>query len=374
MDVEQSDVVVFGSRQTDGTFLVHEVIKGDESLDSTALTSPAIELGDGPRLLFGQHADAGAIRWTKSALASGEVLKFLSVAMRAPTAGPDRLRTFWPYLASRDPRIADDAYYQFAKSEYPHVREFARLSDRREIVAAIESPETLPHFRILMFRLLGVCGESPDAEIAWKLITADQAGKLRGLETVIASYLSLARQEGLEKIRQHILSNPKVGFAVLMAAIEAIRFHVTNEDRIPREELARAMHDVLDHREIADVALSELAEWHDWSAVAKAVDLFRNAPPDRRWLRVAAAKYLLACPLSTVRDSLAMLEPIDASAIQQARTGEVPVGAIRRATELSSPGPRVVLWLTSPWVAFPGLAVVIGVAGLMVRRHRIRRA
>jgi hypothetical protein len=372
MDAEAADVVLHGAKQADGSFYVHDVLKGASLIHADTVGHVSIVRSSQPYLLFGKTTRTGHSEWTRATPASNVVLEFLSRAMGAAESGPQRLHVFWPYLWSSDSSVADDAYYQFAKENYQQIKAFASHVDRQQVIAAIEQPGLLPHFRLLMLKLLGACGEPSDAEIPWQILTSSDVRQLRGLETVIASYLSLAGHEGLERLTQVLLRDRDTDYAVTFAAIQAIGFQLTEEEKIPRVELLKALHSLLDNQEIADVVLADLAEWDDWTAVDKANELFRRAAPDRPWLRVAAAKYLIACPEPEAKKALAELRKVDSAAIRLAETGRDAPARIHPGWPGKISGARIFLWLTSPWGIVSLATAVLGSASIVTLRRRIR--
>src|SRR5262245_54165216 len=96
---------------------------------------------------------------------------------------------------------------------------------------------------------------------------AEPAGEFRaGIEAVMAAYLLLRGERGLQVIEELKLHDKTQPFSETYAAMEAVRFLWQYGDcRIARGRLQAALHPMIDRPEVADLVICCLARWKDWS-------------------------------------------------------------------------------------------------------------
>ena len=370
LDVEEFPIVVFGVRQPDGTFEVHRVLKGDEFLDA----SEAIAIPDAQpnlaTLAFGESID-GSIAWTKAQPIEMAEFRYLLGALDALAQDPIAIRYFYPYLGDRRPAIADDAFYQFARTDYAVLDQAKGQFDRDHLLEIIASPDAMSELRELAYKLLGMVGNEGDAHLPLAVIQAPDAANQRSLKTLIASYLALAGDAGLQRIENEYLANLEAKYELTHAAIEAIRFHLEETNRFERRQLLDSLHIVLGNAEISDVVLPDLINAKDWTAIEKVAELFRNARADQRWVRVAAAKYLLAAPPKAVANVVSELRELDSSAFVEAETGKpsVPTNTARDTSAASRSAIDLLTgFLASPTIAAATIASVMAMLAIVAVR------
>ena len=125
-----------------------------------------------------------------------------------------------------------------------------------------------------------------------------------GLDALIACYLTLKGETGLPLVEELFLANKKADYADTYAAIMALRFHGTEGGVIDPKRLVKSLHHMLERPELADLVIPDLANWEDWAAMDRLVDLFKTADEKNSWVRVPVINYLRACPLPKAKELL----------------------------------------------------------------------
>ena len=191
--------------------------------------------------------------------------------------------------------------------------------DRERLVKLINKDKTSPNRRRLYFTMLGVCGNEEDAQMLEGLLKSGSRRKMRGLEALIACYLNLKGESGMELIQREFFENKDCEFTYTMLAMQALRFHAEETEVVPKERIIAAARKVLDNEEARDLVIPDLARWEDWSVMEKLVKIFKNSTEDDSWIRVPIASYLMACPLPEAKSHLKDLEVIDKASIVRAK-------------------------------------------------------
>lgn len=301
------------------TFEITKVLKGKQIVD-VGMEFKALLVGryrPGKEFLV-MGVDPPQIAWTTPIKASDRLIQYLEDIQTLPESGADRLAFFQQYFEDDISSIAFDAYDEFAKAPYADLIDLKDRMDAKQLMDWVKDPELAINRRRLYLTMLGVCGGAAEAEALEELITAGGSSNLRGLDALVASYLCLKGEAGVDLIEQKFLRNEKSEFTDTMGAVSAMRFHATEVDIIDREKIVTAIRSLLDRPKMADLIIPDLARWEDWSVMEKLVTMFKQSDDDKRWLRVPIVSYLIACPLPEAKVHLAELEKIDPAAIERA--------------------------------------------------------
>jgi hypothetical protein len=259
------------------------------------------------------------INWTTPMKATDRVLEYLGKLDKLPEKGADRLAFFQEYFEDEESLLAFDAYDEFAKAPYEDLIELKDRMDRKRIISLIQNDKTSPNRRRLYFTMLGVCGEEEDAKMLEELLVSGSRKKMRGLEALIACYLNLKGESGMDLIQKEFFENKDCEFTYTMLAMQALRFHAEETDLIPKDRIIAAARTVLDNDEARDLVIPDLARWEDWTVMEKLVSIFKTSGEDDNWIRVPIASYLMACPLPEAKTHLAELKELDAASIARAK-------------------------------------------------------
>lgn len=206
----------------------------------------------------------------------------------------ERLKYFARFLEYPDPLIAQDAWSEFANAAYEDIVPVAEELDPETIRGWVLSDETNPMRLGLYGLLLGLCGSPEDAPAIQEKILARSDTLRLGIDGVMAGYLLLTGAEGLELIEREKLVNPDAPFSETYAAMQALRFMWQYaQEAIPKERLTAAMRQMLDRPELADLIISDLARWEDWTVVDRLYEMYDSEGFSEPAIKRAIIRYFL---------------------------------------------------------------------------------
>ena len=196
--------------------------------------------------------------------------------------------------------------------------------DHDQLVKWVQDPEISASHRRLYFTMLGACGNAEDLPMLEKRMRGSDPQSKSGLDALIACYLTLKGPAGVDLVEDLFLKKSDDNFsndyADVYAAIMALRFHGGQNDVIPRERVLSAFHHLLDNPPMADLVISDLARWEDWSQLDQLATLFKTADTKATWVRMPIINYVRACPLPAAKERLKEFEKIDPEAVKRAMT------------------------------------------------------
>ena len=237
-----------------------------------------------------------------------------------PKEGAARLKFFLDYLEDDEDLLRQDAYDEFARAPYQWLTGLKGELDHGKLVKWVHDADIPVSRRRLYFVLVGISGSSKDNAWIERLLRSDDKRSKAGLDALAACYLTINGAGGLPLLEKLYLANPDAEYVDTYAVIQAIRFHGSSSDRIPRERLIQSLHLVLDRPKMADLVIPDLARWKDWSQIDRMAELFREADEQTTWLRVPVVNYLRVCPLEKAKKTLEELRKIDPQAVRRAET------------------------------------------------------
>ncbi len=301
------------------TFKITKVLKGETTL-SQGMEFEALLVGRHPpgRIFLVMGLDPPDIAWTTPIKASPVLLKYLEDLQTLPESGPDRLAFFQDYFEHEESSIAFDAYDEFAKAPYADLIALKDRMNRQQLLSWITDKDTSINRRRLYLTMLGVCGTESDGTVLEKMLTDGGDSNLRGMDALVACYLCLKGEDGVELVEKEFLLNEESDFTTTMGALSALRFHGTEVDIISRDRVVAAIRKLLDRSKMADLVISDLARWEDWSVTDKLVAMFKESKEENRWLRVPIVNFLMASPEPRAKEYLTELKKIDPGAVQRA--------------------------------------------------------
>ena len=301
------------------TFEITKVLKGKQFVD-VGMEFKALLVGrykPGKKFLV-MGEDPPMVVWTTPIVASERLVQYLADIQTLPASGADRLAFFQDYFEDDISAIAFDAYDEFAKAPYDELVALKDRMHRQQLLDWVMDPDTAINRRRLYLTMLGICGGDAEVAALEKLIKSGGSKNLRGLDALVASYLCLKGDSGVDLIEEKFLNNKEAVFTDTMGAVSALRFHATEVEIVNREKIVAAIRTLLDRPKMADLIIPDLSRWEDWSVMDKLVTMFKESADDKRWLRVPIVSYLKACPLPQAKTYLAELEVLDPVAVQQA--------------------------------------------------------
>jgi|GEM_PF-669027 len=326
---QSMDAVAIASLQADGradidgnaTFVVERVLRG-ESLLEKGQKVEASYFGPGKSnknfLLLG--VDPKNLVWSSPLPLSEDAEKYIDAIQKLPEDPIARLEFYQKHFEHPDSLLARDSYDEFALAPYDDIKKFKDKMNREQLMEWIRDPEKSPDRKRLYYTMLGICGTQDDAVEFESMIRSNDPEKRAGLDALIASYLMLRGPEGLKLIDEQFLTNRKASYPDVYSSVMALRFHGTDVNVIPKEDILKSMRHLIEAPDLADLVIPDLARWSDWSQIERLTELFKKSDDDNSWVRVPVVNYLRACPLPEAKEKLKELEKIDPKAVKRAAT------------------------------------------------------
>ncbi len=305
------------------TFRLHQVLKRTTSFEKPdRLTVPVdAQLKPGTLAILFAAESASALTWTCQPANEVSLGYFAKApALRMPAA--ERLRYFARFLEHADPLVAEDAFNEFGYAPYDAVKEVSGLlpasSLRRWLVDANVRDERKGFYGLG----LGLAGRLQDgkqhADFLRQQVLAPANDFRAGFDGILAGYLLVAGEGGLETIETQWLANPKAKDGDVRHAMAALRFYQEFEQEIPTPRLARALRHLLKRPEFASAAIIDLTRWQDWDALSQVAALYTSDPLPPAATRRAIVGYLLNHPQPAAAAELQRLRRLDPKGIAQA--------------------------------------------------------
>lgn len=302
-----------------GSFEITKILKGKEF----------VSLGDHVKsVLIGQHeigdqfmmmgVDVPDPAWSTPIRTNQRVIEYFERIPSLPTSGPDRLAYFQEFFEDEETVLANDAYDEFALASYEDVIALKERMHHDKLIGWLKDEDVLESRKRLYFTMLGVCGDKGDVEFLEEMLAEEDRDKRPGLDAMVACYLRIQGAEGLPFIEKIYLANKEAEYIDVFSVIQALRFHSTETEDIPKERIAQSLRLVLDHPKIADIVIPDLARLKDWSVIDRLDEMFRRADGQTKWIRTPIASYFQECPLDRAKELMEEYRKIDPEAVERA--------------------------------------------------------
>jgi hypothetical protein len=232
--------------------------------------------------------------------ADSDMVKYLTGALAVKDKDvATRLRFFFDYLDNPDVEIANDSYKEFGNADYKDFRDMAKELPADKVAKWLADADT-PAFRYGLYAsMLGHCGTAKHAELLRQMLDDPQKRLNSGIDGVLAGYTMLQPKEGWAYIRA-ILKDESKEFLFRYAALRAARFFWDyRPDLIDKKTVVEAVCLLLDHKEMADLAIEDLRKWGHWDVLDRVLALYSKPSHDIPIVRRAILRYALSCPKSS---------------------------------------------------------------------------
>lgn len=229
--------------------------------------------------------------------ADSDVAKYLAGALAIRDKDvPTRLKYFFDYLDNADVEVSNDAYREFANADYKDIRPMAKDLPAEKVAKWLQDPKT-PAFRFGLYAsMLGHCGKPEQAGVLREMLDNPDKRATSGVDGILAGYTMLKPKEGWEHLRG-ILSDPSRDFTTRYAALRSVRFLWDNRpDIVTKADLLGGISLLLDHDDIADLAIEDLRKWGQWGVVDRIFALNMRKSHDIPIIRRAILRFALSCP------------------------------------------------------------------------------
>jgi hypothetical protein len=225
-----------------------------------------------------------------------KVPAYLVAALKVKDKAPaDRLKFFFDYLDNPDTEISNDAYKEFANSDYKDFKLMAKDLPPEKIVSWLRNPDT-PAFRYGLYAsMLGHSGKAKDAAVFKELLSDPEKRAGNGVDGILAGYVMLDAKAGWDFLLT-ALKSTKEEFSYRYAALRAVRFfHDYQPDFLPKKQIVEAIRVLLDQQDIADLAIEDLRKMKSWESADKILALLKTDIGKVAIVQRAILRYSLQC-------------------------------------------------------------------------------
>ncbi len=249
----------------------------------------------GDLLLVTRTAEqAGWVRCTDSEITHA-LLDYLANSPDHAQPPAARLKYFVNYLEHPDFLVAYDAWAEFRIANYRDIKAIATVLPREKLRVWLSDPKLSRSRLGCCGMLLGLCGQTQDAELLEKIIFAKTKEFRVGADGLMVGYLTLTGEAGLKRLAEAKLEDPKQPFSEVFSAMCAMEMLWKYGDgAVPRPALQKAMRNLLGRTDVVDLVINALARWKDWENQGTIITLYDapefNIPAFKR----AIIRYLLA--------------------------------------------------------------------------------
>ncbi len=244
-------------------------------------------------VLFGFDRDE-ELTWETPQPVTDAAIAYLREAPPFDQPIRERLVYFLKHLESPDPLISMDVFAEFGCAPSKDVIAIAPHFDRTRLREIVASDKTSSARLGLYGMMLGLCGDKSAARLLRERLDRPQKDQyLLGLDGMTFGYLLLAGSAGLDELDKIKLNGDEKNFNHCNATMSALRVMWTDgQDRIPRERLKQSMRRLLDHPQLADLAIADLARWHDWTVMDRLMEMHASVGKTDKHIRVAIVHYM----------------------------------------------------------------------------------
>jgi hypothetical protein len=248
------------------------------------------------------------IEWSSPLEVTETGFNYMKQAPTRETNPTERLKYFLKFLEYPDPLISNDAYSEFANAPYKDIVPLKDVMPREKIRKWLTDKNT-PATRLGLYGLMiGLCGNADDAELMKQKIMEPTQDFRLGIDGIMAGYLLLTGEKGLDELDRSKLRNTEVPFSETYAAMQALRFLWTYApERVEKDRLRKSMRELLVRPELTDLVIIDLTRWEDWSIADRLMEMYDaeqfNVPSIKR----AIVRYYLVAERAKADSEAAQL-------------------------------------------------------------------
>lgn len=336
-----------GDEETPGstTLEIAQVVRGPKTLrQKQQITLDRYRPGAAGDLFLLLGSLDGTLEWQAPLEVTEVSLQYILQAPNPELSPGKRLRYFLRFLEHSNQQIANDAFGEFANSEYRNIAELASDLPRDKIRKWMRSTST-PGNRIGFYgMLLGLCGDASDARyLAQRIQERDDDSFRLGVDGMIGGYLLLTGADGLPLIEKTMIRDKSAPFSDTYSAVQALRFMWTySSGTIEKSRLRQSMRIMLDRPEFADLIIADLARWQDWDVRDQLMRLYGQGEYSYPAVKRSIIRFILAEIASAPKDHTGPIPPhvVQAEACLQqlrARDPKLVADVIRFSMQLDGP-------------------------------------
>jgi hypothetical protein len=295
--------------------VIDKVLKGDARLQGVKSVSvpryfTVLNAKDPPRFLA--LFDEKMLYFTGRSDYSPAFLEFLiaSDAVKGKPR-PEALVHLAKYLDSADQAVADEAFLLFAQANDKEVMAVAAHLKPDIFRKLVKDPRMEPERLSLFAFLLGATGGPTDADLLAPFMQKPDERSGKALEGIVSGYILRRPKEGWNWVSA-VLGDPRQSFLVRWGTVRAVRFLYNARPADYRAPVVHALGRMVQHGELADVAVGDLQKWQMWDHTDLILKQYGRSTHSAPIIRNAILRYAMACPAPAARQFIAerrRLEP-----------------------------------------------------------------
>ncbi|MSR59027.1 MAG: hypothetical protein EXS05_15520 [Planctomycetaceae bacterium] len=265
-------------------------------------------------LLLGKRTGSDAVKWVDKCPLDINEESFEYIVQSPSRETPDatRLEYFVGFLEHSDATIAEDAYAEFAYAWTADIAAITSKLPRDKLRQWLLDEDLSPGRQEQYGLMLGLCGKKEDAQLLERRIFESSGEGRWGIEGVIAGYLLLTGEEGLDLIEREFLRNPRSEVLDIFRVQSAlIDLWSVGNGRISNDRLKAALRLILKNPDFTVLVISNLARWKDWSIHSDLTKMYDDPKFDDKQIRRAIVRFMIASTKDIPSDAGAKL-PIHA--------------------------------------------------------------
>ncbi len=245
-------------------------------------------------LILATRSKQASTEWSAPLEVDTVLYNYIVRAPARDAEGGERLLYYLGFIEHANKTIAEDAFAELTAIPMESLVAHADDLPRDLLRHSLRNPDLNPARIALYALMLGLCGDGEDAAFMREKIAEPVDGFRLGIDGVMAAYLLLTGERGLEVIEQLKLHDKNQPFSETYAALQAVRFLWTYGDgRLTRVRLQEALHPLIDRPEVADLVIADLSRWKDWSVQPRLMELFGAKDHNIPCIKRAIIRYMI---------------------------------------------------------------------------------
>ena len=240
------------------------------------------------------------ISWNETTAISPATVRYIRQLPGNGVTPSLRLEYFMKYLEHSDPLIAIDAWAEFGNATYDDVAAVSHCMSRESLRKWIADPMMSPERLGLYGMMLGLCGNSDDAEFLQQQLGDPLAADFRfGADGLMAGYLMLTGERGLSYLEETRVAPANIPATASHSVVQALQFMWSYErDIIAQQRVRESMRLFLKHEFMREIVIANLSRWEDWASLPILVTLFDGECSDDRLTQRAILQFAQICAKS----------------------------------------------------------------------------
>jgi hypothetical protein len=227
---------------------------------------------------------------------SDEMVKYLKGALELDPKDRGRaLLYYFSYLEHPEPKIAEDAFLEFAKSTDQEIGQIASKMSAAKLRGWIKDTRTPPERLSMYAFLLGACGGNEDAALLRTLLEKPSEQTMKAFDGILGGYIQLKPEEGWD-LALSLVRDPKKDFQMRFAVVRLLRFYHGWKPTESKDRVLRGLATVLPQGDLADLAVEDLRRWEIWDLTDDVLALYGKKTHDAPIMRRAILRYAMSCP------------------------------------------------------------------------------